>query len=189
MADTRPCIKCGSIDRNPNDGRCRRCHAERSKRQYEARKNEISKKRSARQKSNPEINRERMRAWRQANKERHIEYRKKYHAENKDRANKISMLWARNNKEKVAVYRQNRRAHTQGEKLSKSIVMRLIEEQKNKCAYCKTKLNKFHVDHIIPLSKGGRNVDSNVQLLCPNCNFSKGAKDPIDFMRERGFLL
>jgi hypothetical protein len=29
----------------------------------------------------------------------------------------------------------------------------------------------------------------NVQLLCPPCNLKKHAKDPIQFMQERGFLL
>ena len=33
-----------------------------------------------------------------------------------------------------------------------------------------------HIDHILPLSRGGENVDDNAQLLCPYCNLSKGSK-------------
>ena len=46
-----------------------------------------------------------------------------------------------------------------------------------------------HVDHIVPLAKGGQHVASNIQILCPTCNVRKSAKDPIDFMQSRGFLL
>lgn len=34
----------------------------------------------------------------------------------------------------------------------------------------------FHVDHKRPLSRGGSNWPENLQLLCPFCNTSKGAK-------------
>ena len=32
-------------------------------------------------------------------------------------------------------------------------------------------------------------LDTNIQLLRATCNTSKGAKDPIEFMQSRGFLL
>lgn len=32
----------------------------------------------------------------------------------------------------------------------------------------------LHVDHIIPVSKGGKTVESNLQVLCSKCNLSKG---------------
>jgi len=33
-------------------------------------------------------------------------------------------------------------------------------------------------DHIIPLSKGGHDVDENTQALCESCNAAKGDKMP-----------
>lgn len=38
---------------------------------------------------------------------------------------------------------------------------------------------KMHVDHIIPLSKGGRHVASNLQILPAGLNLRKGTKCPL----------
>lgn len=34
----------------------------------------------------------------------------------------------------------------------------------------------LHIDHIVPVSKGGKTVPSNLQVLCSRCNGRKGAK-------------
>lgn len=33
----------------------------------------------------------------------------------------------------------------------------------------------FHLDHIVPKTKGGADYDHNIQLLCHNCNVTKGS--------------
>ncbi|MBQ7300330.1 MAG: HNH endonuclease [Clostridia bacterium] len=35
---------------------------------------------------------------------------------------------------------------------------------------------KLHVDHIVPVSKGGMTVASNLRTLCEECNLGKGAR-------------
>lgn len=59
----------------------------------------------------------------------------------------------------------------------------LFFEQKGICAWCDTALDAkdYHVDHWKPLSKGGSNDKSNLKLLHPKCNMTKGAKLPSDF--------
>lgn len=69
-------------------------------------------------------------------------------------------------------------------------VRRIEKQQKGRCAYCRTKLDSGrHIDHILPLSKGGSNWPANIQLLCAPCNLSKQAADPLDYARRTGRLL
>jgi 5-methylcytosine-specific restriction endonuclease McrA len=66
----------------------------------------------------------------------------------------------------------------------------LMKSQRGKCVSCFTSLLKGkHIDHIRPIARGGTNDPKNLQLLCPDCNRKKGAKDPVDFMQSCGFLL
>jgi hypothetical protein len=43
-----------------------------------------------------------------------------------------------------------------------------------RCVNCGSQL-RLEYDHIIPIAKGGSNTARNIQLLCENCNRSKGA--------------
>lgn len=57
---------------------------------------------------------------------------------------------------------------------------RKLKEQGGVCALCREQLGHarrdFHADHAHPWSLGGRTDWDNLQVLCPSCNLSKGAK-------------
>lgn len=46
------------------------------------------------------------------------------------------------------------------------------------CQYCNTIKEKLTIDHIIPVSKGGKSSFENCVAACKNCNSKKGSKLP-----------
>lgn len=59
-------------------------------------------------------------------------------------------------------------------------------EAQPKCCYlCGVELKDYHVEHRMPLSRGGKHVPWNLALACPSCNLSKGAKVPWEYAPER----
>ena len=62
----------------------------------------------------------------------------------------------------------------------------LFDEQEGVCNGCKKEfdLPNFHLDHIIPKSKGGGDYMENFQLLCGNCNSIKGDR-PMEYLQYR----
>jgi 5-methylcytosine-specific restriction endonuclease McrA len=123
---------------------------------------------------------ERHKAWRLENPERHRELFTQWVAANPERYK--AALKARGQR-----YRARKLAAA-GEFTSQQI-KDLHALQRGKCPVCKGDLGKFHIDHVIALSRGGSNDIGNIQLLCKPCNLKKHAKDPIQFMQEQGFLL
>lgn len=59
-------------------------------------------------------------------------------------------------------------------KLRKAVMLRDGE----RCVYCGNCSGPFHIDHIIPVAKGGTDVLSNLCVSCRACNLSKGARTP-----------
>lgn len=103
-----------------------------------------------------------------------------------------SCKWAKDNPEKARVSRHAKRAreraatgtHTADE------VASIRQQQRDKCAYCRTALKgRGQLDHIVALARGGSNAASNLQWLCSGCNARKGTKDAMDFARSLGRLI
>lgn len=68
-------------------------------------------------------------------------------------------------------------------------VQKQYVNQKGKCYYCKKKVGKvYHVDHVIPLIRGGSNGPENIVIACPTCNLRKNDKMPHEWA-EGGRLL
>jgi 5-methylcytosine-specific restriction endonuclease McrA len=74
--------------------------------------------------------------------------------------------------------------------LPRGFIAKLFLLQRKKCTICRRSIEAgYHVDHITALAKGGKHEPWNIQLLCATCNVRKSAKDPIEYMQSRGYLL
>lgn len=86
--------------------------------------------------------------------------------------------WKKNNPDKVQAARAARRARENkaaSEAISKA---RVWARDRGICGICGKKADKgnWHLDHVIPLSRGGTHTYGNVQVSHPFCNWKKGAK-------------
>jgi 5-methylcytosine-specific restriction endonuclease McrA len=87
---------------------------------------------------------------------------------------------------------QRRRARKRAAEGSHTVdeLKALFQRQRGKCAYCGVSIrNGYHIDHVIPLARGGSNWIANIALACAKCNLTKSATDPIEFARRNGKLL
>lgn len=89
-----------------------------------------------------------------------------------------------------SVHRQLRRARKNAAPGRHTVedIRNQFDRQKGKCYWCNSKLAKYHVDHIVPLSRGGSNWPDNIVIACPTCNCSKHAKLPHEW-KNGGRLL
>lgn len=146
--------------------------------------------------ANPERCRAFDKKWRTANPAKIAKKNKNYKTLHAERLKPIAIVrvkkWRKENPEGVRRNSQTRRARKKGAAGSHTAeqLLQLLERQRFKCAGCTTSVkDKRHIDHIMPLARGGSNDIRNLQWLCPVCNNKKHAKDPIAWAQENGRLL
>jgi len=129
--------------------------------------------------------------WQPANRGRLNEAKRAWRAANPEKQRAMEKRAYAKDKEKVLAKVRNRNArkrNSSGSHTAKDIA-NLLVKQKGKCPNCLSKLDKYHVDHIVPLAKGGANSPDNLQCLCPACNVRKSDKDPMEWANENGRLI
>jgi 5-methylcytosine-specific restriction endonuclease McrA len=94
--------------------------------------------------------------------------------------------WRKANPIRAALQSRNKRARKRNAEGSHTHddIQKQYEYQKGKCYYCQVRVgDKFHVDHVIPLSRGGSNGPENIVIACPHCNLSKHARMPHEWIQ------
>lgn len=64
----------------------------------------------------------------------------------------------------------------------------VVARDKNSCQYCGKKASKLTIDHVVPLSKGGKTCFENCVAACSECNAKKGNRLPSEsgmFLRKQ----
>ena len=63
--------------------------------------------------------------------------------------------------------------------MSPSLRYSILKRDNFRCVLCGRSAQdgvKLHVDHIVPISKGGKTIPDNLRTLCEQCNVGKGSK-------------
>lgn len=123
--------------------------------------------------------------WCEDHRDHLLEYDRKRYAENKEYFAEMARRWRAQNHEQARAIRQAYRARTinaLGSHTAEDIAQ-MYEDQEGLCAYCETPLlGSYHVDHIIPLIRGGSNDPDNLAITCPPCNNRKHDKPLLVFL-------
>lgn len=121
------------------------------------------------------------RAWYEANKERHLQQSRNWAQANRAKRLKAVRRYHQCHPEQVklnTLRRRSRIEQARGEVTPGQIRDR-VAFYGNRCAYCGGPYE--HIDHVIPLSRGGSNWPANLRPSCRRCNLAKGAKLPHQF--------
>jgi len=169
---TKRCSKCGE-NKSPNefnkDARatdglrsgCKACEAS----YYIEHREAILNKRA----SYDDKHREERRAYRSAHRKEELARAAKWAKENPDKRRAAQRLYR-------ARKWGNGGTHTEQD------IQRQGQCQKWHCWWCGNPCrDKYHVDHLIPLVKGGHNGPGNLVISCPTCNTRKKDKLPSEF--------
>lgn len=160
---------------------CRKCNVEKIKQYQKSRpdwreyKKNYDKQRS--DKIRDKIS-ARGKEWYEQNRERAIERARKWRLKNPEARRAISKNY------------KHKRRSIESSGITGGELFAWTDKQQKVCYWCGTKCAKsFHIDHYVPLARGGLHELSNLVISCRSCNLRKNAKDPLDFAREIGRLL
>ena len=149
-----------------------------SKKYYAKNSNKLKLRQKAYRKKLPE---EKLKQLKEKSNARALEWRRK----NPEYSKLYAIKYREANKEKLRALRWNYKARKKlavGTHTGDDIID-IVKQQNNLCFWCKTKLKSMHIDHYIPLSKGGSNNKTNLVASCSSCNISKRDKMPEDFIK------
>ena len=142
----------------------------------------------AARKANKEKIAARSKAYKQANPDKIRADTRKWHAAHPE----VVKNWRKANPEAYRAQVQTRHArmaNAEGRHTAEELKA-MFQRQRGRCAYCSKSIRDgYHVDHIVPLARGGSNWITNISLACARCNLTKSAADPIEFAQRNGKLL
>lgn len=190
----KTCKKCGSEkpatnehfykDKTKKDGfhvHCRDCQRAYATDYRSSRRDEAKARSRSWHAANREYANKRSRAYYLAHKDRHAELGRKWRTNNRERAKETNRAWHLANPERWKASNWRRRSLIRQSKgtLTAVDIKSQYKSQKGKCYYCHSKVgDNYHIEHVIPLSRGGSNSLENIVIACPACNLSKKDKLP-----------
>lgn len=145
----------------------------------------------------PVVHRIRIAEWDKANPEKRrassAKQRKEHPEERKASSRASCAKWYGLHPEQYVVHSSKRRtakyANTPiGEMLMSTEWLAILAEAAGHCHYC-DKEAKLTLDHVIPLSRGGKHSKDNVVAACVHCNCSKGKQTLEEWLMSQTAVL
>jgi 5-methylcytosine-specific restriction endonuclease McrA len=127
--------------------------------------------------------------WREKNRDADLKRQKLWKQENKQHHHDESMRWRKENPEAWKEIRQrNEYKRKGGGILPNGAFGTLVSMYGAICGRCKSKTD-LTVDHVVPISIGGKSNMENLQILCRSCNSSKSNRSSSDYRNAKKTLI
>lgn len=168
-------------------GRCKHCYTEQSK----AKRNANREAYRARQRASAARCKEHAREYCKANAEKIAQWHREYGVTHRNERREYERKYYREHPEKRRAIHHNRRARKNAiaGSYTDQDIQRQFKAQKGKCYWCSVRLDKYHVDHIVPVNReGSSNYPWNIVLSCPHCNVKRGDKLPHEWFEGNRLL-
>jgi len=154
---------------------------EKHRRWYEANR----ERKQAENKTWDEANREKRRQYTARYRERNPEAGADWYRRNKAEKDRKNREWREKNPERWRLLVDTglaKRRVLARESVERIVPLVILERDDGVCGICGGDVDPqdFHIDHIVPVSKGGTHTYDNVQVAHPSCNSRKSAK--LDFL-------
>jgi len=148
----------------------------------------------------PEKHKARGLDWKRKNPEKMKASAARWNEKNPGRKERTNRLWVEHNRERVnatmRASRKRRAAHVRAKNeeyrarlngapgfFTEKDVQDCLAMQGGRCFYCLTPLDeKFHIEHMTPLSRGGTNYPDNIVCACRLCNIRKRDRNAGEFI-------
>jgi hypothetical protein len=134
--------------------------------------------------------RENHRRWREENAEHYSQYHRDWRANNPELSRELTQRYAKTDKgvlsRRASKTNRNAKMRASGGRVTSHDVEQARISQTDKkgrvrCWWCGRAITKWHIDHRIPIAKGGKHEPGNLCLACPKCNMSKQDKLPSEW--------
>jgi 5-methylcytosine-specific restriction endonuclease McrA len=127
----------------------------------------------------------RLKSYNEKHKDRKSDYDRKYRGKNSARLAELKSKWRAEHADLLrvvrATYKARRRAWHVGGATSAEVAQ-WLRSQVLTCRYCASDCaGNFHIDHVVPLSRGGKHETQNLAIACASCNVRKNSKDAATF--------
>lgn len=194
---SRRCSRCRSIhpltvifyrrDRSQSAGcrpDCRECSKARGRRHRALNREQVKTKDRDYRRRNLERLREYRRHYRMANQERQRLWFREYHQKNRDiiiaRVARWNREHAQRHRESSRLSAGRRHALKMGSKVGHVSFNRIVQRDQWRCWICQRRVTwrDLHLDHVIPLSRGGSHTEDNIRVTHAKCNLRKNRKLP-----------